>query len=581
MLKLLRNFALAGLLLAGCIKLLAWWAVGRDAERTVVALAPYAQIKYDGISAGLDGSVTLNKVSVDAGHHVYRADTLVFEAPSLFWLLGHAFFGGDGLPAQFGLSAEGLKLPPLPWLDPRVFDPNTFVPFIAAGCGDALHDADYQRMGAAVPPATHAHLDYRYDADQHTLSLLLNLKAPGFSQVDIETDVKKFDAAAIGNTAMWDKAHLDQVSATYTDQDFFAKRNQFCAQRSGGTPEQFVERHIAAVQDLLKQKRVEPSNEVVQLYRALLEHGGQASVLSLPSAGFVLAAVHGAPDELLRQLNVTARYKDKPPIMFRVAFAPAPEEPAAAPIEPPPTVAAAPASTASATPSPSSAPTPTNANPVPATPAPPATAATQVAANSAPSAAAKAPVQSPAPATPTPAPPVAASPAPTAPAVAVAPSPAPAAKTSETTTSTKTARDNLGLHNLDREEERLATVTPPLAPPAKREIRSALTPVAPLGPSAEAPPSGSLLSMVWKPSVFETLPESETEGRNYDLVDYARLGSLVGRYVQVITEGGKKIGGLVLGVDDTGVKLQVNREGGNITFVVARTRVQEVRLPHY
>jgi len=29
------------------------------------------------------------------------------------------------------------------------------------------------------------------------------------------------------------------------------------------------------------------------------------------------------------------------------------------------------------------------------------------------------------------------------------------------------------------------------------------------------------------------------------------------------------------------VKLQVNREGGNITFVVNKTRVQEIRLPHY
>jgi len=87
--------------------------------------------------------------------------------------------------------------------------------------------------------------------------------------------------------------------------------------------------------------------------------------------------------------------------------------------------------------------------------------------------------------------------------------------------------------------------------------------------------------MVWKPSVFEALPEAEPEHKNYDIIDYANVNSLVGRYVQVITEGGKKIGGYVLGVDDTGLKLQVNREGGNITFVVAKTRVQQIRLLHY
>jgi len=133
-------------------------------------------------------------------------------------------------------------------------------------------------------------------------------------------------------------------------------------------------------------------------------------------------------------------------------------------------------------------------------------------------------------------------------------------------------------HSLDQEEARLAAVTPPLAALPKREAKSTLPPS--LGASEEMPPPGSLLASIWKPSVLETLPEEAPE-RNYDIVEWARVGSLVGRYVQVITEGGKKIGGLVLGVDDTGVKLQVNREGGNITFVVSKTRVQEIRLPHY
>src|SRR5689334_12729481 len=161
MLKLLRNFALAGLLLAGIMKLLAWWAVGGDVEGVVAALAPYAQIKYDGVSTGLDGSVSLDKVSVEAGHRVYRADRVVFEAPSLFWLLGHAVMGGDALPAQFSISAEGFKLPPVPWLDPQLFDPVTFVPFVAAGCGSGLGEADYRRIGAAVGDSSER-LDYHY-----------------------------------------------------------------------------------------------------------------------------------------------------------------------------------------------------------------------------------------------------------------------------------------------------------------------------------------------------------------------------------------------------------------------------------
>jgi len=575
MLKLLRNFALAGLLVAGVMKLLAWWAVGRDAEHVVAALAPYATIKYDSVSAGLDGSVSFDKVSVDAGHHVYRADSVVFEAPSLFWLLAHAFFGGNSLPAQFSLSADGLKLPPLPWLDPQVFDPTTFVPFPASACGSALSDADYQRIGV-TPGQSHERLDYRYDADQHTLNLVLDLQAPGFSQVGIEADLKQFDPAAITQGQMWDKAHIEQISATYTDLDFLAKRNRFCAQRTASAnPAQFIERHIAAVQELLKSKRAEPSGELVQLYRTLLEHGGQASLLSLPSAGFVLAAVHGAPDELLRQLNVTARYQDKPPIMFRVAFAPAPEEPPAAPTEPA-LATAAPVPTAPVVSAPADAHTTAVASvPVAATvtPAPTPTPATSPKPAAPPAAA----VSTPAPAASVAAanPPVAANPTP-----ATAPTSSPAVTRSpEPGVASKTARDNLGLHSLDREEARMAAVTPPLAPPPpKREVQP--IPGAALAPSAPAPPD-SVLAMVWKPSVFEPLPETEPQQKNYDVVEFGRLGSMIGRYVQVFTEGGKKIGGYVLGVDDSGVRLQVNREGGNITFVIAKTRVQEIRLPHY
>jgi hypothetical protein len=574
MLKLLRNFALAGLLLAGAMKLLAWWAVGRDAERVVAALAPYAQVKYEGISAGLDGSVSLDKVSIDADHRVYRADSVVLEAPNLFWLLGHAFVGGNSLPAQFSVSADGLKLPPMPWLDSQFLDPATFVPFATVGCGSAFSDADYQRMGVSAPSPTHERLDYRYDADQHTLNLVLNLKAPGFAQVNLEADLKKYDAEGLASAAMWDKVHVDQLSADYTDLDFLGKRNRFCAQRvSSPNPEQFVERHIGGVQELLKTKRIEPSSELVQLYRALLEHGGHASVLSLPSSSFVVAAVHGASDDLLRQLNVTARYQDKPPIMFRLAFTPLPPEEVEAALSqatpaPTPPVATAPVVAAPAPPpsAPAATPAPPAGTTAKAGPTPTTPTATPSVTPAAPAPVAKAP------------PAVAATaPAPTAPPVTPAAVPTPAVSAPATpeppvAAIKKPAQDNLGLHNLDREEAKLAAISPPLAPP-KPQTKAAR--------GADLPVSGSLESLVWKPSVFMPLPETEPEERNYDVIDYGRLNTAIGRYVQVITEGGRKIGGLVLSVDENGLKLQVNREGGNITFVVAKARVQEVRIPHY
>jgi len=45
----------------------------------------------------------------------------------------------------------------------------------------------------------------------------------------------------------------------------------------------------------------------VKLYRRLVENGGQASILSLPAATSYWRLAGSAPEDLLRQLNVTAR----------------------------------------------------------------------------------------------------------------------------------------------------------------------------------------------------------------------------------------------------------------------------------
>ena len=112
MLRLLRNLVLAAILLAGAVKLLAWYAVGNDAERMIQALAPYAQIKYDSLSTGLDGSVTVTRPSVTQGaeHRVYRADSVTFETPGLFWLLEAFAAARKRVPTALRVSAKHLQI---------------------------------------------------------------------------------------------------------------------------------------------------------------------------------------------------------------------------------------------------------------------------------------------------------------------------------------------------------------------------------------------------------------------------------------------------------------------------------------
>jgi hypothetical protein len=549
--KLLRNLLLAAILLAGALKLLAWYEVGQDAQRVTAALAPYAQVRYDGLSAGLDGSVNLSGVSVaikrGATQDMYRADSVVLESPSVFWLIKHALLGENDLPPRFGISIQGLKLPAKAWLDPQWLNPANLVPFETLGCGaSAFTSADYSKMGVAIGE-TRQHLDYRYDAETKLLGLNLTLSAPAFANLSLDTELHPFDPKA---TLALDKLHVDQLSAAYTDNGYLQRRNQFCAQRENLGLKQFVEQHVTAVQALLAQHRIQPGNELVKLYRNVVENGGRASILSLPSSNFVAAAWrNNPPEDVLRQLNVTTRYGDSPPAMFRLSFLPPPEVEATplAMEATPPSPTATTAAVASANPAIVPAPTPT----APTQVAPPAATAV------APAIVAPAPPNTAPRAAPIPVPPPAL--AASVPVPATTPVPAPAHAPVPT----------LGLQDLDRAE---ALLPPPPPKPA--------APTPEFLPSTPRPPGEqSTLALVWKPTI-ERLGSEAPEQHNYDVIDFARLKDEQGRHVRLITDGGKKLEGYVLSVDDSGVALRIRggTVGGDLQYVIPKARIQQIQL---
>ena len=538
MLKLLRNLVLAAILLAGALKLLAWYAVGHDADRVTAALAPYAQVKYDGLSAGLDGSVSVDNITVvqSASHATYHASSLTVGTPGLFWLLKHSLLHETDLPPTLTLNATGVKLPPLPWLDPQFLDPVTGVLFASAGCGAILNAEDYRRMGAPMA-ATNLHSEYHYQPDTHALDIKTTLTTPGYSTITLRGDLHSFDLAALTNAQTWDKTRAGQLAVDFADDGFLNRRNQFCAQRLGVSPGEFVARHITAVETLLGEHRAQPSTELVSLYRNLIEHGGQATILSLPRGTFSLNHWQGnSPDDLLRQLNITARYRDTPAVMFRLTFTPAPdsdETPAAGTESAAGTIATVP-STVTA-PAPEKIPAlPVNADPK----------------------------------------------------VTLPPQPAPIASTAQAAKvpPPKSVRDNRGLHDIDKAEAKLISQQAPIKSPAPPEAEKSSEPVKGIQTdtqyaSGPTPPPNSTLALVWKPTI-ERLPPPTPPKTDFDVIDYGALQTLSGRRVRLITDGDKRIEGYVMEADAGSVRLRVGRSDGDAQFDVPKKRIREIQLLH-
>jgi len=543
--KLLRNLVIVAVLSIAVLKLLLWYEIQQGAARLVARLAPYAQIQYGGVGSGLDGRVDFSTVTVTVGkgasREVWRAAQVELATPGALWLVRRLLSGDESLPERLGITLKGLQAPAaitapggeLSWLSPI-----SLVPFETLGCGvvSRFSIADYQRMGLN-PGVQQQRVDYRYDAANAALAFSAELASLPFSTIAIRGELQKFDpnAVAAGN---WQKLHVSELSLGYADGGYLAKRNRFCAQQAGMSPAQFVDQHLKAVAAFLAERGVQPGAATESIYRSLVAEGGRVNVLSLPPAASSIGQLLAeTPDVMTRQLNLTARRNDAPPVMVRLGF-----------------VATGDAQTATATAAAETAPAgSTNAT---------------VAAPSAPASASPAPKATQLPAQAAAPPPAKPAPAPAAttvigakppPAVAQAhPAPAPAVPAT--------------------------SPAPPLAKPiASAPAAVVAKPADPgtngLGESAPPPPAGSTLALVWKPSI-ERLPPAAPPARDFDVIDYSALGSYTGRFVRLLTTTGKKVEGRIIGVDSTAVGVRVKRAGGTAELQIPRSVISQIQLPH-
>ena len=540
--KLLRNLVIVALLCVVALKLLLWYEVQQGAARLTARLAPAAQVQYGSVAAGLDGGVDLSQVTVsiahDRVHEVWRASQVGIGTPGALWLLRRLLSGDDSFPEHLAITVKGLQVPAAAFgTGTAALNPLSLVPFETLGCGivSRFSVADYQRMGLN-PGVQQQRLEYRYDPAAATLTLIADLASPPFSAINLRTELQKFDPRqfVIGG---WQKLHVGEVSVTYGDSGYLAKRNRFCAQQAAISPAAFLDQHVAAVEALLNEHGVQPSPQVTGLYRSLVGEGGRISVLSLPPAASTVGQLLAeTPDVMTRQLNLTARRNDAPPVMVRLGFVAPETTPSVADAEPTPATASemvkAPPPPAPIVASPKAAPTVPSAPIVKAVP-PPVTA------------------KPPAPAKPS------------------APQSAPAAAAS-------TAPVAIAATSAGKPPPPAPSPAPPGPAAAKADSASAADAL----PSGPPPPEGSTLALVWKPTV-DRLQQGAPAARDYDVIEYSALHGYAGRYVRLLTKTGKKVEGRVIGVDDNSVGMRIQQPGGVAELQVPRSVIVEIQVPHH
>ena len=502
------------------------FAARSAAVRVARALEPVASLTYEGAGIAWDGSIRLRAPRLVVEHRIWRGPMRArmgdLRGSSRFWLIGQALLGGPALPDSITLTVHGLSLDgnasestALGWLG----TPDLAL-FENQGCGsDALSDKDRQRMGVAASERVDQ-FEFHHDRPDRSIAVAVDLDSANIANWQGYAEFGGFDPERWPEHAAQQSLRLVRAGLSYRDPGYLARRNKFCAQWLGVSNSEFIDRHVEAVRSFLASRGINPSEDVLSLYRRLVTRGGSLNLASLPDAGWVPAEFEAYPRQvLLRQLNITARLDDAPPIMLRLGFSepevpiyvvrPTPAEPVAQPIAlaglPPPTASVAPETAPPAPRAGQAAVAPQEAAPAPALPAPPV------------------------------------------PATA-----------------------------LSEDSPVAADAAPPAADPGR--VPAELMKDGKVVASAPPPPPNSTLALVWEPGVIERLPAQQPKDRDYEVIPANSLGQRIGRRVQLVTIGGKRVDGEVQALDSGTLVLLVPVGRGKAKLNVPLSNIREARL---
>jgi PAS domain-containing protein len=490
------------------------------------ALEPMATLTYDSAGIASNGSIRLQNPRLVVKHGPWqgsvRARLARLRGSGPFWLLGRFFSADAAAPADLDvetwglrLGAEGADVPLVGW-----FGTADLALFENIGCGsDALSDKDRERMGVDTLERVD-HFHYQFDAGSRQLRLAAELHSPQIADIVGTAEISGFDGSHWQDPKAQTAARLTRAGLSYRDTGYLGRRNNFCAQWLGISASEFIGRHVEAVEVFLSAHGIEPSREVRALYQQLVTRGGSLSLTSLPDASWVPVEIAAYPrEDLLRQLNVTARLEDAPPIMLRLAFS-EPETPLnlAAVTDPP----VSPAIVDDAAVEPVGAQLPVAAtSPVDTDSAAPGNTGSKPTPESGPGSATGTGVDT------------------------LASAPVEQAARDSPVADNPTRKDN---------DRRVIASSPP-------------------------PPQDSTLALVWKPGVIERLPAQAEKRRDYSVVPVDRLKELGGLRVAIVTTSGKLVEGEVKESAADHVVLQVQVGRGLAELNVPLTRIREIRVP--
>lgn len=339
-----RNIVIALVLLLGLgylgLKGYIHYQVKASLDQAITAAAPMAEIRYDGISSSLRGSVTIQGLTVHTFGDDVRLGELRFGTPNVLVLLSTLSELQRGEAPEF-LELELIDLeldlsgPLMNFVQAAVQRQAPRLPTTYPCAGQVVFGpADWRAMGYQ---RLSSDLRLRLDIDKaaHTVRVQSRWDTQDMGALRVAFEVAGV-SASVAQLKESRQAILRWLELDYKDRSYYKRWVKYCAKRDKVDPRSFVAKLVSAdATYYMYSWGVVPGDDLRRAYREFLRAPQSVSAVARPSTPLELALVeHYTPDDLVALLDLrvvvnghgvpSSQVSYRPELLGKYAAAPAP-----------------------------------------------------------------------------------------------------------------------------------------------------------------------------------------------------------------------------------------------------------------
>ncbi len=300
------------------IKAYLWYSTKNLLEQYKLQFADVIKLDYKDISNSLQGSATVHGITlfIPAVKETVHIGSIRLKTSGIFDLLTLPSKFEDNEPPNslslsiddFAVQVNGKMLNIKKEQDKQ----SSFERMSTLACGDVLRfdgnflkDIGYSQINSNID------LSYKFNTTTRRLKFTVSDAMDDLYSFEFSLEINRLNSLSTNHfTSMVMMPGMDsnpkvgKISLKITDELFTTRKNIFCAQKNNSTKDEYINKHIDLVQQMLSQLGISVDKSLVNAYRTTLDKPGTVEVsLNLADVDNFMSLASYTPNEIISMLN--------------------------------------------------------------------------------------------------------------------------------------------------------------------------------------------------------------------------------------------------------------------------------------